>query len=396
MSRLISVYLLFFLTLGCHAAFAEDWKVQSLDGSVRAFANAEWTHPAVGAPLPKAALLQTDGDGVALIARGDDKLSVDPESKIRIEGAEPSQTLVRVFQGVLGAAETAGAGKRFLVMTTHASFDAKGAVFGVATDAAGTTLTVRKGLVSATDLVTRKTVDVTDGEVFRARGRAGAPSNPAANDPVAAAAKAAASRASGDAPGAEASSAAPGADRLDRNATGAIKPGAANAKTAEDAAGAVHEERRKAKLGKADARTAAAVASIERDLAEGVDVETEPWQDDFKWTQVESGEVRLKPIWRIILGLSGAEAYEFWALFLLISLMLGGVTNAVLKEAGFGAVLNGVVVILAFATAILVRDAFFRGGDNVSLEPYLSVGMMLGAMPALLLSGAFAKLRLAL
>ncbi len=384
-----------FLALSGGAASAQDWTL--VEGSARAFASAEWTQPMVGAPLPKAALLQTEADGGALVARGDDRLRLNPRSKIRIEGDDPADALVRVFEGVVGATESAAVGKHFVVMTSFASFAAKGAVFGVATDAAGTTLTVRRGLVSATDFATQTTVDVTDGQTFRAlRGRAGTvQAAPGATDPAALAAKEAAGRA---APGQEASSgeAAAPAPGVDRNATGAIKPSAGSAKMAEDAAGAVHEEKRKAKLGKADARTAAAVQSIEKDLFQDIDVEAEPWSDDFKWTQVEDGEIRLKPIWRIILGLSGAEAYEFWALFSLTCLMLGGLTNAVLKDAGFGAVLNGVLVMLAFAVAILVRDAFFRGGDNISLEPFLSVGMMLGAMPALLLSGAFAKVRLAL
>jgi hypothetical protein len=42
---------------------------------------------------------------------------------------------------------------------------------------------------------------------------------------------------------------------------------------------------------------------------------------------------------------------------------------------------------------LAARELFFRSGDNLELEPYLSLGMMLGAMPLLLLSGAFPKVR---
>jgi hypothetical protein len=67
-------------------------------------------------------------------------------------------------------------------------------------------------------------------------------------------------------------------------------------------------------------------------------------------------------------------------LFVLVCLILGGVTNAVLQETGFGSLFNALLVMTAFAAAILVRDVFFRAGDNLALEPYLSMGMMLAAL----------------
>jgi hypothetical protein len=65
-----------------------------------------------------------------------------------------------------------------------------------------------------------------------------------------------------------------------------------------------------------------------------------------------------------------------------------------MRDAGLGGFANTVIVMLAFAAAILVRDAFFRAGANIAVEPFMSIGMMLGAMPLLLLGGAFAKLRI--
>ncbi len=133
---------------------------------------------------------------------------------------------------------------------------------------------------------------------------------------------------------------------------------------------------------------------IESDLLQGIDVDSEPLDDNFQWTEVEDGKVRLKPLWRIIVGLSGGEAYEFWALSIVVCTLLGALTSALMKDVGMGPVLNTAIIMLAFATAILVRDAFFRDASNITIEPFMSMGMMLGAMPLLLLGGAFTKFKL--
>jgi hypothetical protein len=99
-------------------------------------------------------------------------------------------------------------------------------------------------------------------------------------------------------------------------------------------------------------------------------------------------------LWRVILGLSEAEAYEFWALWIAVCTLLGALTSALMKDVGMGPVLNTAIVMLAFAAAIPVRDAFFREASNIAIEPFMSVGMMLGAMPLMLLGGAFTKFRL--
>ena len=75
-------------------------------------------------------------------------------------------------------------------------------------------------------------------------------------------------------------------------------------------------------------------------------------------------------------------------------LFLGAISNAIMEKSGFGLAGGTLMVMAAFATALLIRDAFFRAGANLALEPFLSIGMMLCAMTLLLLSGVFAKLRL--
>jgi hypothetical protein len=386
--RFFAAMLLFALTIP--AASAEDWKVLSLQGTGRAFAGGEWTTLEVGETPPNRATLRTGTDGRLVIGREGDVLSVAAISGIDIESDE-ARELVRVFDGAMGVVERDAPGKRFLVMTSSASLVPRGAEFGVVADATGAVVTVRSGLVEASDLATRRTVEVRAGQTFRALvGRAGVVEKTEPADPALQAAKDAAERASSET--GEAASAASGLDRIP---TGAIPAGSgkADAKLVEDAANAVHEQRVRAKLGKADPRAVAAVERMERDLFQEIDVETEPWKDDFKWTETDAGEVVLKPISRIVAGLQGTESYEFWVLFILVCLILGGMTNAVLQEAGFGSLCNAVIVMTAFVAAVLVRDLFFRAGSNLALEPFLSMGMMLAAMPVLLLSGAFAKMR---
>jgi hypothetical protein len=394
---------LIFLLPGLHTAWAEDWSVQNVEGAVSVFTGGEWSPALVGADLPANAVLQTRSDGRILIVRGDDQIDLAPSTKFRVEGDNPIDAIARDFEGVVGVSETAGVGKRFLVVTPDASMQAKGAVFGVAVDTSATTVSVVRGLLTVTNFATQKTVDVTDGQVFRIlHGPAGIQDSAPPNDLASLAAKAAAARVAStnpdgkDADKASAANAAKTGD-IDPKAVGTIKDSqrqAADAKMAEDAAAAAHEEKRKAKLGKADPRAVAAVKQIESDLLQGIDADAEPLDDDFKWTEVEDGKVRLKPLWRVILGLSGGEAYEFWALWTVVCTLLGVLTSALMKDVGMGPLLNTVIVMLAFATAILVRDAFFRDVSNIAIEPFMSIGMMLGAMPLMLLGGAFTKFRL--
>ncbi len=385
MFRLRILAALFVLALSGGAALAHDWSVVFLQGAARAFTDGEWTALRVGDPAPKGGVMRTETGSRLLIGRDDNILSVAPLAKFDIEG-DGARTLVRVFDAAIGVVEREAQGERFIVMTSAAELNVKGAEFGVVADSSGAVVSVRSGLVLATDLATRQTVEVRAGETFRALlGRAGTVEKTAKADP---ALKAAEDAAGGDHGGA-------GASGVDRIPTGAL-PGAgakADPTLAEGAAAAIHEERGRVKLGKADPRAVAAVQSIERDLLRGIDVDAEPWDDDFQWTEMEHGELRLKPISRIVLGLRGAERFEFWILFTLVCLILGGITNAVLQETGFGPLFNALLVMTAFVAAVLVRDLFFRGGANLALEPFLSMGMMLAAMPMLLLSGAFAKMR---
>jgi hypothetical protein len=383
---------LFSLGVPLGAAHAEDWRVQTVQGQARLFSAGAWSAAQPGALLPPGAIVETGDGGRALVLRDRDSIDVAAAAKIRIEGDDALTTTVRDFAGVVGVSESAAENKRFLVMTAHASALAQGAVFGVVTDPHGTTITVASGLVSVTDLSRRSTVDLGPGQTARIRlGQAAALLAPAEADAASAAAHDAAARLQPGGP--PIATETPG----DPRALGALKSdakGANQAKAVDQATAELHELRGKAKLGKGDPKTVAAVGRMAEELMRDVDVETDPWNDDFKWTEVENGELRLKPIHRVVLGLSGSEALQFWTLALMISFILGMLTKSILKEAGFGMAMNTGLVMLAFIVAVLIRDAFFRAQEFIAAEPFLSLGMMIGAMPLLLLSGAFAKLRL--
>ena len=65
-----------------------------------------------------------------------------------------AMTLVRVFDATMGVVERDEPGKDFLVMTASAALVAKGAEFGVVADPTSAVVSVRRGLVLATDLAT--------------------------------------------------------------------------------------------------------------------------------------------------------------------------------------------------------------------------------------------------
>ena len=396
----------FILTLICvifaaSAAKAQDWRIAEIAGTARVFASGEWASLHSGASLEPNAIVQTDSDGRLRLASAEIALDVAENAKFRIDGE--ASPLLRLFDGGLGVDASAPV----VVMTTYAAAETADADFALVAEPYGSTVAVRRGLVKVTDLTTRKTVELRDGQILKLRaGQAAvALTAPAGPQALATAQSVAAGRMGAEPPQTKIA-------LLDRTSTGAIRPdaaanaiaalrasaparsGAASARLAEEAADAVHEERGKAKLGKADPRAVAAAARISRELFRDIDVEVEPWDDSFQWTEVERGELRLKPIWRVMGALEGAQSVEFWFLVFVACLFLGAIANAIMERSGFGLVGTTLLVMAAFATALLIRDLFFRAGANLAIEPFLSLGMMLSAMTLLLLSGAFAKVRL--
>ena len=179
---------------------------------------------------------------------------------------------------------------------------------------------------------------------------------------------------------------------LDQLSTGAIRPvSKGDSRSDDETLARLRDEKRKASAGKADARTFAVAAAITRELFEDFQYEPEPWDNGFQWTQVENGERRLKPLWRIFSQVEAPEAYEFWSMVFVVSLLLGAFSTTITEKSGFGVTGSTMLVILAFALAILVRDLFLRNAANIAIEPYLTVGMMIAGMTVVLLGGVAAR-----
>jgi hypothetical protein len=367
------------LVFASFAAQAQDWSVRSLDGSARLFAHGEWAPAAVGDPVIPDVLVETAGP--MRLARGAQSLDLGAGARIRIETEEA--TLLRAFEGPLDATIDVGDGEPFLVMTTYASIEARAAIFALVAARDGADLAVRDGLVRVTSLTDRRSFELRAGESVRLRRgvaeadvqalKAGDPA-PAKPQPV----------------GETASGAAP----LDRRAVGALGAGGkADPKARQEAVDAVRDFKGKGKKGKANPDDMKTAVAVTRELMQDPEVELEPWDESYQWTEVDDGVVRLKPISRVIAELHGAERYEFWALVAFASLGLGALAGFAMQNAGLGLTGNTLLVMTAFVAAILVRDLFFRDGSLIGIEPYLSLGMMLAAMPAFLLAGAAAKTR---
>ena len=375
----------FFLTTV--AASAEDWAVSSLEGSARTFARGVWAQAKVGDQLTPDILVETAGS--LRLARGAQSISLGAGARIRIEHDDAS--LVRALEGPLGATVDVGAGESFLVMTTFASVEARLAIFGLFVERDGANLVVRDGVVRVTDLLTRRSFELRAGQSLRlSRGFSEADiRSPKPDDP--------ASLAAADSLAGKTHSDAEAAVPLDRRSLGGVAL-AGKAKTDpkadQDAVNAARDFRGKGKVGKANPNDVATATAVTRELMQDPEYEADPLDDSYQWTQVEDGVVRLKPIWRVIADLQGAERYEFWTLVAFACLGLGGLAGVALQSAGLGLTGNTLLVMTAFAAAIGVRDLFFRSVGFVEIEPYLSLGMMLGAMPAFLIAGALAKLRL--
>ena len=371
------------------AAQTSDWSIGALEGDARGFVMGAWKPLHAGEPLARNHVVETLGR--LRVASGGDLLDFAPGSKLQLEGE--SYALVRLIQGAVEATVEAKPGRPFMVMTTFAQVATSGAAFSVVTQAYGATVVVRDGSVSVTDLTDRTTVEVKQGETLHLRaGRGAAPV--ATGVPISA--TPADLKAAAPAPAPVDPELANKILSLDHLSTGAIRPlTKAEAQMTDDAVEKLRQEKRKLNLAKPDPRAVAAVQAIERELLTGFQYEPEPWEDNFRWTEVEDGEVKLKPLWKVFARLEAPEAYEFWLLVCTSCLLLGLLATAITAKSGFGVLGSTTLVALGFALAILARDLWFRGGANVGIEPYLTLCMMLATMTAFLLGGVSVRHRFA-
>lgn len=355
----------------CSLARAADWSIE--DGAAQGFANAEWSALTSGDDLSKNVLLRSDAR--LRLQRGGDALILGPNGEMKLE----ADGLVRVFKGALSATFEPTP-TPLLVMTTYAEIATRGATLGVVAEPYGATVAVRQGTVEIRELTTRDTVQLNAGEVLHVRaGRIGAPEAAAFDEP----AMAAADGAPGDAqilPSPVRNRVVSRMDALDLVPTGAIgPPERADARPPET-------QRVPDRAGRADDPLSAALAARSRRMVtEEPEAKIAPWDSRFQWTQIEDGEVRLKPLLQVISELDKAQTATFWVAVLLLALVWGAVAARTSEGEEPNLPYNAALTALALAVAVWLRDSYLR--DHVAAEPFMTMALLLGA-PLLALRGA--------
>lgn len=139
------------LALTTSVALADDWVAVRLRGVVLELVDGEWVKLARGDVVPEARVIRTLKTGNVELQRGQETLSVGPNSQIRIfdeeGGARPFTTVQQSFGTVSVEAEVRNV-QHFAVETPYLAAVVKGTKFIVTSDDKGAKVEVKRGKVA--------------------------------------------------------------------------------------------------------------------------------------------------------------------------------------------------------------------------------------------------------
>lgn len=141
------------LTVANSIAVADDWTANKLRGQVIQLVNNEWVPLRRGDVVPDTRYVATMATGRVELVRGNETVSLEPNTRIRIydkEGAKPFTTVKQDFGTVAVEAEVQQV-QHFAVQTRYLAAVVKGTRFSVTVGKTGAKVDVRRGHVEVDD-----------------------------------------------------------------------------------------------------------------------------------------------------------------------------------------------------------------------------------------------------
>ena len=147
------------------AAFADDWTAVKLRGDVYVLHKGAWVKLNRGDIVADDSVIRTLANGSAQFLRDRETIDLAPNTEIQIfDRVGKRYTRVREFFGDVGVEANVENVEHFSVETPFVAAVVKGTIFDVRSDAAGSLVTVMRGLVGVEDLIHRLHADVPAGQ----------------------------------------------------------------------------------------------------------------------------------------------------------------------------------------------------------------------------------------
>lgn len=148
------------------AAFADDWVVVRLRGSVLQHVDGEWIKLKRGGVVPDSRIIRTLKTGNVEFERGNESVTIGPNTQIQIfdeETVKPFTTVKQYFGTVTVEAEVRQV-QHFAVQTPYLAAVVKGTKFVVTSGDTGASVDVKRGRVFVEDKSSNKSVTISAGQ----------------------------------------------------------------------------------------------------------------------------------------------------------------------------------------------------------------------------------------
>jgi hypothetical protein len=148
------------------AAFADDWVVVRLRGSVLQHVDGEWIKLKRGSVVPDSRVIRTLKTGNVEFERGNESVTIGPNTQIQIfdeESVKPFTTVKQYFGTVTVDAEVRQV-QHFAVQTPYLAAVVKGTKFVVTSDDSGADVAVKRGHVLVEDKTSHDSVTLSIGQ----------------------------------------------------------------------------------------------------------------------------------------------------------------------------------------------------------------------------------------
>lgn len=154
-----------FLLMMAAPAWAEDWQVDRVRGTVTQQISGSWQAVSRGDVIPNDRYLKTGANGRIGLSRGNETIELQGDTQIRIEdaGAERMTTVLQDLGTVSIEAERRNV-QHFSVQTPFMAAVVKGTRFTVRSDPSGTSVQVDRGVVQVQDTINDLVADVRPGQ----------------------------------------------------------------------------------------------------------------------------------------------------------------------------------------------------------------------------------------
>jgi hypothetical protein len=148
------------------AAFADEWKVVRLRGSVLQHVDGEWQKLSRGGMVPDDRVIRTLKTGNVELQRGNETITIGPDTQIQIfdeESTKPFTTVKQYFGKVTVDAEARKV-EHFAVQTPYLAAVVKGTKFVVTSGETGADVAVKRGRVFVEDKATKESTTLNVGQ----------------------------------------------------------------------------------------------------------------------------------------------------------------------------------------------------------------------------------------